>query len=182
MRVLIFGLPGTGKTYLASRIKKYLGDNAEHFNADKVRAEANDWDFSDKGRQRQATRMTDLVTKSVSNGKIAIADFIAPFRLSRQQFDADYKVWVDTCAKSEYANTDAIFEKPTIFGDSHEIDYRVQEKDFNKDAIRIAWQLGERFYGTIKHQQHKCLEDINHGMKDIKHCLIEQWLNMDRCI
>ncbi len=145
MRVLIFGLPGTGKTYLASRIKKYLGDNAEHFNADKVRAEANDWDFSDEGRQRQATRMTDLVTKSVSNGKIAIADFIAPFRLSRQQFDADYKVWVDTCAKSEYANTDAIFEKPTIFGDSHEIDYRVKEKDFNKDAIRIAWQLGERF-------------------------------------
>tara|TARA_B100001287_G_scaffold201419_1_gene170779 strand:- start:1790 stop:2566 length:777 start_codon:yes stop_codon:yes gene_type:complete len=138
VRVLIFGLPGSGKTYLASRLKKYLGDHAEHFNADKVRAEANDWDFSDAGRKRQSERMSKLVTNSVSNGKIAIADFIAPFRLSRQQFDADYKIWVDTISNSRYANTDAIFEKPTKF------DYRVKEKDFNKDAIRIAWELGRR--------------------------------------
>ena len=138
MRVLIFGLPGSGKTYLASHLKEYLGDHAEHFNADEVRAEANDWVFSDAGRKRQSERMSSLVTDSVNKGKIAIADFIAPFRLSRQQFDADYKVWVDTVSSSKYKNTDAIFEKPTNF------DYRVKEKDFNKDAIRIAWELGRR--------------------------------------
>ena len=74
MRVLIFGLPGSGKTYLASRLKKYLGDYAEHFNADEVRTNANDWDFSDAGRKRQSERMSKLVTDSVNNGKIAIAD------------------------------------------------------------------------------------------------------------
>ena len=58
MRVLIFGLPGSGKTYLASRLKKYLGDYAEHFNADEVRTNANDWDFSDAGRKRQSERMS----------------------------------------------------------------------------------------------------------------------------
>ena len=136
MRVLIFGLPGSGKTYLASRLKKYLGDHAEHFNADEVRTNANDWDFSDAGRKRQSERMSKLVTDSVNNGKIAIADFIAPFRLSRQQFNADYKIWVDTVSSSRYKNTDEIFEKPTKY------DYRVKEKDFNKDAIRIAWELG----------------------------------------
>ena len=138
MRVLIFGLPGSGKTYLASRLKKYLGDYAEHFNADEVRTNANDWDFSDAGRKRQSERMSKLVTDSVNNGKIAIADFIAPFRLSRQQFGADFKIWVDTISTSRYKNTDDVFEKPTKF------DYRVKEKDFNKDAIRIAWELGRR--------------------------------------
>ena len=82
--------------------------------------------------------MSKLVTDSVNNGKIAIADFIAPFRLSRQQFGADFKIWVDTISTSRYKNTDDVFEKPTKF------DYRVKEKDFNKDAIRIAWELGRR--------------------------------------
>ena len=47
MRVLIFGLPGSGKTYLAELLVEYLGDKVAWFNADKVREEANDWDFSD---------------------------------------------------------------------------------------------------------------------------------------
>ena len=46
------GLPGSGKTTLASRLKSLL--NAEWINADKVRSEANDWDFSAAGRVRQA--------------------------------------------------------------------------------------------------------------------------------
>lgn len=138
MRVLIFGLPGSGKTYLASHLKEYLGDYAEHFNADDVREKANDWDFSYEGRQRQSKRMNDLCDTSVSKGKIAIADFVAPFRLARQQFNADYKIWVDTITTSEYEDTNKVFEKPSKY------DYRVREKNFNKDAIRIAWELGRR--------------------------------------
>ena len=46
------GLPGAGKTTLAEKLSKKL--SAEWINADKVRKEFNDWDFSKDGRLRQA--------------------------------------------------------------------------------------------------------------------------------
>ena len=42
------GLPGSGKTTLAKLLVPAL--NAVWLNADKVREEANDWDFTEKGR------------------------------------------------------------------------------------------------------------------------------------
>ena len=48
MKILIMGLPGSGKTYLAERLQPLL--EAAWYNADKVREMANDWDFSPEGR------------------------------------------------------------------------------------------------------------------------------------
>ena len=60
--ILIMGLPGiTGKTTLANEIAPSL--NAKRLNADEVRKEANDWDFSEEGRTRQASRMADFAKK-----------------------------------------------------------------------------------------------------------------------
>ena len=42
------GLPGSGKTTLANELAPLL--NAKRLNADEVRKEANDWDFSEEGR------------------------------------------------------------------------------------------------------------------------------------
>ena len=72
MKVLIFGLPGSGKTYLAERLEKYLGDKVAWFNADAVRKDADDWDFTEEGRIRQNNRMKTLCEDAESNGKIAI--------------------------------------------------------------------------------------------------------------
>ena len=47
MKILIMGLPGSGKTYLAARLQPLL--KAAWYNADNVREMANDWDFTDKG-------------------------------------------------------------------------------------------------------------------------------------
>ena len=47
-KILIMGLPGAGKTTLAGELIKKI--NAKWLNADKVRREANDWDFSIEGR------------------------------------------------------------------------------------------------------------------------------------
>ena len=58
MKILIMGLPGAGKTTLASKLVKKI--NAKWLNADQVRKDANDFDFSEKGRERQATRMANL--------------------------------------------------------------------------------------------------------------------------
>tara|TARA_Y100000031_G_scaffold115754_1_gene128169 strand:+ start:54 stop:239 length:186 start_codon:yes stop_codon:yes gene_type:complete len=55
MKILIMGLPGSGKTYLSERLQPLL--KAAWYNADKVRSMANDWDFSQEGRLRQSLRM-----------------------------------------------------------------------------------------------------------------------------
>ena len=59
MKILICGLPGSGKTWLAERLVGNL-DNCAWFNADIVRKKENDWDFSPEGRSRQANRMKAL--------------------------------------------------------------------------------------------------------------------------
>ena len=57
-KILIMGLPGSGKTTLASKLVPLL--NANWLNNHKVRKSANDWDFSEEGSVRQAKRMADL--------------------------------------------------------------------------------------------------------------------------
>ena len=50
MKILVMGLPGSGKTYLSERLVPLI--NAAWYNADVVRKMANDWDFSQDGRDR----------------------------------------------------------------------------------------------------------------------------------
>ena len=83
MKILIMGLPGSGKTTLAARLKKKL--NAEWINADDVRKENNDWDFSDEGVLRQSKRMGKLAEKFKCN--YVIADFICPFEKVENYLD-----------------------------------------------------------------------------------------------
>ena len=91
------GLPGAGKTTLASKLVPLL--KAEWLNADKIRKEANDWDFSKEGRIRQAKRMADTATRIKENNKHVVADFICPTKEARKLFNADYVVWVNTIEK-----------------------------------------------------------------------------------
>ena len=70
------GLPGSGKTTLAKMIAPRL--NAVLLNADEVRKEANDWDFSSEGRVRQANRMKSLAQESLNKNRLVIADFVCP--------------------------------------------------------------------------------------------------------
>ena len=66
MKILIMGLPGSGKTYLAERLQPLI--NAAWYNADVVRKMANDWDFSDEGRNRQSMRMKTFADFEKSPG------------------------------------------------------------------------------------------------------------------
>jgi adenylylsulfate kinase len=106
--ILIMGLSGSGKTTLALELLKYI--DATYINADTVRAEANDWDFSIEGRIRQANRMR--VLSSEADSPYVIADFICPTEQARIDFNPNYIIWVNTVTSSQYADTDMIFQKP----------------------------------------------------------------------
>ena len=107
------GLPGSGKTTLANELAPML--NAKRLNADEVRKEANDWDFSEEGRVRQAKRMAELAKKIKKTGNYLVADFICPTQEARDLFPADYIVWVDTIKEGRFDDTNKMFVKPKKF-------------------------------------------------------------------
>ena len=119
MKILVMGLPGSGKTYLSERLQPLL--EAAWFNADKVRSMAGDWDFSEEGRLRQSLRMKSIADFESSHKRIVIGDFVCPTAETRKIFDADITIWLDTINEGRFEDTNAIFEKP------EQVDYLVTE-------------------------------------------------------
>ena len=107
------GLPGAGKTTLADELAPKL--NAKRLNADQVRKAANDWDFSEEGRKRQAKRMADFALELKNQGNYVIADFICPTPEARNLFPADFVIWVDTIKEGRFDDTNQMFVKPEKF-------------------------------------------------------------------
>ena len=111
--ILIMGLPGAGKTTLANELSKLI--ECKRLNADEIRKTANDWDFSEEGRKRQARRMSDAALKIKKEGNNVIADFICPTPAARELFPADYIIWVDTIKEGRFEDTNQMFVKPEKF-------------------------------------------------------------------
>jgi energy-coupling factor transporter ATP-binding protein EcfA2 len=147
-RILIMGLPGSGKTTLAGALKRYLEEHGDityaralqelinpqvevnWFNADDIRRKYNDWDFSNDGRIRQSIRMFQFSMEA--GGDYVICDFVAPLVEMRNNFKADWTIWVDTIREGRYADTNALFQEPEQF------DFRVTEQDAEKWAEFIG--------------------------------------------
>ena len=113
MKILIFGLPGSGKTTLARELKRVLEEADKSvlwLNADAIRNLYDDWDFSHEGRLRQAIRMVSYA--GVSEDDYVIADFIAPTDQIRKLFDADFSIWMDTIEEGRFEDTNKVFQKP----------------------------------------------------------------------
>ena len=132
-KILIMGLPGAGKTYLADKLVPKIG--ATWLNADKVRKEANDWDFSPEGRIRQAKRMAEKAEKFKKEGSHVVADFVCPTPKAREIFNPDFIIWVDTIKKGRFEDTNKIFVKPEKY------DVRVTEQNAEIWSIKIADQI-----------------------------------------
>ena len=121
-RILVFGLPGSGKTTFS---KKLLLPNMDYYNANVIRKKFDDWNFSIAGRKLQSARMLSMTVDSKMNRRHSIADFVAPFDKNRQSYDI--KIWMNTISESKYRDTNEIFEKPKTCN--------FEIKDYNYDNI-----------------------------------------------
>jgi adenylylsulfate kinase len=128
-KILVMGLPGSGKTYFADKLKAYLESNSEYFspafelatsratvkrlNADEIRTKYNDWDFSHEGRVRQSIRMRELADSLLKD--FVISDFVAPLPEMRHNFKADWTVWMDTIEQGRFEDTNKMFVPPDVY-------------------------------------------------------------------
>jgi len=135
--ILVCGLPGSGKTFFAEQLKTEMADAANYFNADIVRMIADDWDFSDAGRERQLQRMKRLAAQSHANGRHAILDLICPREEYRKELNPDVVVWADRTPVREYANTTAIFEPPIRW------DYRITDDSKLMQVMRDVRKIAQ---------------------------------------
>jgi len=130
MKILIMGLPGSGKTTLANYLFKKIKKKAtiEWFNADTVRKIFDDWDFSEQGRINQAKRMKILAEDSGTD--YVICDFVAPTEEIRKIFDADFTIWLNTIDEGRFEDTNKVFESPESA--DVVIDYFYNEEEMDK--------------------------------------------------
>lgn len=126
-KILIMGLPGSGKTTIAKKIAFHL--KADWLNADKIRSKYNNWDFSEKGIIKQVKRMKYLAAKS--KNKFVIADFVCPLKKQLEIFKPDLVIWMDTIKRSRFPSMNKIFKQPKKY------DLRIQEKNLNINIIKI---------------------------------------------
>jgi adenylylsulfate kinase len=112
MIIQIIGLPGSGKTTLATALADRI--NAIHFNADVVRADLNsDLGFTPEARIEQARRMGALARLTSNQGYITVVDFVCPTEETRAAFGkADILIWVNRIEKGRFADTNAMWQDP----------------------------------------------------------------------
>ena len=127
------GLPGSGKTTLAKLLAPMF--NAVYINGDEVRKDANDWDFTAQGRNRQSLRMWTLAEEAIDRNRNVVADFVCPTEETRRQFNADYTVLMDTIKESEFEDTNKMFEEPSKY------DFKVSHKDATMWAFLIKQDI-----------------------------------------
>jgi len=115
MIIQIIGLPGSGKTTLATILVDRI--NAVHLNADYVRATINsDLGFTPENRVEHSRRLGEMAKMLSGQGLDVVVDFICPTAATRAAFGKpDICIWMDTITEGRFENTNKLWEIPTEF-------------------------------------------------------------------
>lgn len=140
IKILIMGLPGSGKTFLAKRFSKII--NADWLNADRIRGKYNDWDFTHDGIIRQVNRMRELAKKSKK--KYVVADFVCPMNKQLEIFKPKIIIWMDTIKKGRFASMNRLFKAPKIW------DIRIKEKNIEINLIKLQDKIKKYIWQVDK--------------------------------
>ena len=134
-KILIMGLPRSGKTSLAKLLAPMF--NAVLINEAEVRKEANDFDLSEVGRSIHTNRMKRLADEAIQNNRNVIADFECTDD-ERKDFNADYIICMDTLKESK-------LEPPSNF------DFKVTHKDAQMFSFLIKQEILDKLKGLGPH-------------------------------
>ena len=134
-KILIMGLPKSGKTSLAKLLAPMF--NAVLLNEDEVRKEANDFDLSEIGRSIHTNRMKRLADEAIQNNRNVVADFECTDD-ERKDFNADYIIYMDTIKESK-------LEPP------NKVDFKVTHKDAQMFSFLIKQEILDKLKGLGPH-------------------------------
>ena len=177
-KILIMGLPGAGKTYLAKEIYREL--NAVWINGDSIRKKYKDWDFTKTGRIRQAKRLNKISNEYIQKRKNVVVDFICPNKDSFKNFKADFIVWVDTIKKGRHIrkhldDINPIFKKPEKFN------LRVTSKDAKLWKLIVIDQIKKKKWDNKKPtaQMLGRYQPWHQGHRKLFECIIKKNLQVN---
>lgn len=138
------GLPGSGKSTLTEKLSKKIenaGYNCNVLNADKIRTEYYDWDFSYTGRLRQAYRMKKLSNTSIDG--YTIIDMVCPLPEFREIINPNIIIWMDTIVAGRFEDTNKMFIPPQ---DYH---FKICDQDAEKWSSKILADLSVNYIEFI---------------------------------
>lgn len=171
MIIQIIGLPGSGKTELATALKERI--NAIHINADEVRATINsDLEFTVEDRIEHARRMGELSRLLSKQGFTVVVDFVCPTEQTRKSFGfADLIVWVDRIKAGRYEDTNKLWEDPLY------CDIKIYNGMTIKEEVDLVIQAGKLFDWSAPttlqlgryqpwHEGHQALKEEAHKRTD----------------
>jgi chloramphenicol 3-O-phosphotransferase len=137
-KILICGLPGSGKTTLAKPLAACVG--AVWLNGDAVRKNiSRDLGFSLMDRVEQARRMGWLCDRVVEAGGVALADFVCPTQETREAFGDAFVIWINRIQQSRYDDTNRLFVAPKVY--DLEIDQSMSPEHALNLALRTLGKL-----------------------------------------
>lgn len=179
MIIQIIGLPGTGKTALATGLADRI--NATHLNADYVRATINsDLGFSIEDRIEHARRLGEIAKMLSGQGLIMVVDFICPTSQTREAFGKpDILIWVNRIQESRFTDTNAMWENPVKFDLEIPFGFSVDEEvqqvitqfdlhDWRKPTTLLLgrYQPWHEGHEALKEKAHERTEQVVIAVRD----------------
>lgn len=178
MIIQIIGLPGSGKTTLATELADRT--NAILLNADEIRSDlSSDLDFSIDSRIEQARRIGAVARLLSKQGHLVVVDFVCPTNETRKAFgQPDYLVWMNTISFGRFEDTNSLWSNPETYDyEFVELDYPNKANEIIKDLGLFDWsapttlQLGRyqpwhEGHEALKNEAHKRTNQVLIGVRN----------------